>query len=1852
MLTASPTPPNLISKQLQMRAQSDLEQARFYKATQQFEMALASYDQARVTFKHAKNARQAIPLTELKSAFSQAQTPQTPEDESLRRCIAEVYVERAEALISLGKTEKARKSYEKAKKWGYAGVPAVSTPASLSTVDSGVGLAQSTEFFSSKISLAPPPKGTEACPLEKHQWVAQTFETILKQFQDLDLCQSSPSLFLVYAHNNRLGQADADISQRVIQWLSNLRSNLYSDRSASGHQALPFKATLEENAQANDILSSQLCLLPNHQGTVDHVVLCGSELLGKYMASPYYQQFFEAIAQAYQHASKANDFAQIEAALRQVVDANLKEPEFHHVLTELAFLQIREAHLKGEHGIIPMLLNSPAEQCLPPFILNSTTIRIEESRWRTPSNWKGQTYQDEGLHIGFFKLLKRLFVKQERCVALIEKKIYQNCLQQLREDKSHTLTAQAFSRFLNQACVSALDSLKQEHGADLRELNVQKAYESLRAEIKQIKGELQIAPDQLRLAIETSYSAKNLAIQRLSGPPLSMEHCYINLAVVEIEKDRAREEEEKVNKEKEKQLQEENTKKFKEERAKKSKEGKTKKGNEEEAKVKEEELKRFLAEAMQNHFYRLPSFEAINSNPQKLVPVENLFDPRELSKDKIMPPKRILIRGRAGVGKTTLSKKIVYEYTQKGRWRDRFDYLLWIPLRTLKGKSNCDLVTLFHEIYFQSQPEGQSLAKTLAAQVNGVAKDKTLFVLDGWDEVAQEWDEHNPMSGFLKQLLNQPAVLVTSRPYVDLKQTNPMDLELETVGFSPENVTAYLDNSNIVSAVDAEEMKYFIQTNAFIHELINVPIQLDALCYSWDEIKQAQQETSGAKTVTSLYQAMMNKLWLKDMLRLGKRKGDQLLTSSYVSTLESSSRIEKLVKVEHDFLSALALRGLQHNQIEFGHRDLHKLIELFEAQGVDLPVTLEENLKKLSFLHTNDTDEAQRSYHFMHLTFQEFFAAKFLVHHLQAHANTIRKTSPEQIEEIDIQLGVKPSLEEIESFIAVYKYNPRYEIVWWMVAGLLKGAALERFFMLLDDAPRDLIGIRHQQLMMGCLNEARSQLKTATINKLEKELMQWLDFEVKHEKNDRNCLCYQRIFPEHLLIKRLNQTNAEEKKKVIATLKARPALSDEAVSAFISVLKDKDEGVRSAAASALSSQSELSSDIVLALSSALKDKEWSVKYAITSTLGYRNTPTPEVVSIFTSALTDEDGYLRLEAVSTLGRLSTLSPDVVLALSSALKDKEWSVRLTAAKALNGQSTLPPEVLLTLSSALKDKEKSVRLAAASVLRSQRSLSPEAISALCSALRDEEAAVRLAVVGALGSQNRLPLEAVSALLSALKGKDSDVRVEAAKSLGNQSTLPSETVLALSLALKDEEWSVGLAAAGALASHCARSPGAVWALIIALEDQDECVRLVAAKALSSQGALPSKAVSALLSALQDEDSDIQILAARALGCQSELSSEAISALFSALHDKNWEVRHGAMNALGNQRILPAEAVLTLLSILRGGDEDLSSGAMRALGHQSVLPPEAVVAVLSALKDERWAVRFEAEDALRGHRELSSDAILALLSALEDEDKNLRLNAINALCRQTTLPSEAISVLSSALKDKDWELRYEVVSALGNRTKLPSEVVLALSSALENEEWIVHRYSVVRALGCQSKLPSEAILALLAALKDESKDVRSEALNVLGNQSTLPSEALLALSVALKDKEWAVKYAAVNALGYQSALPPEVILALLSALEDEGIRAAASRVLHLNLSRLFTLFPRVKRSQVKRLYTEVLLPCSVEQTTPLYIQNNQLHFYTAMGPGQPIKLNANQSKEIIEAFRSVQAKAGITSGLKKREFW
>ncbi|GAM53007.1 hypothetical protein EBME_1470 [bacterium endosymbiont of Mortierella elongata FMR23-6] len=1360
-----------------------------------------------------------------------------------------------------------------------------------------------------------------------------------------------------------------------------------------------------------------------------------------------------------------------------------------------------------------------------------------------------------------------------------------------------------------------------------------------------------VSLDRLRNALYQHYQLSNLSIQRVSGETASLEDCYINLAIVESQAQR-----EKDKKELEKQA---------------------------------------------ATFERLPSSERQRleaTNPNKMIALEKLFDSQKLLDGSEGVPKRILIQGRAGIGKTTLCKKLVYEYHENGFWQDRFESVLWVPLRQLKTHAPKRVEDLLCTQYFAGYESSQAQA---LSKVFYTHQDKTLFILDGLDEVVDELHESHSLSRFLKELLTQTHVVITSRPAgVNASLFSHLDLELETVGFSPDNVQAYI--KKFAPESNQAAIERFIHCTPMIQGLVNIPIQLDALCYSWDKLPN---ELSSV-TMASLYEAMVSKLWWKDGERLEKGPKDKPFMSSTLRSLPKA-RVEKVMASEIYYLGYLAFKGLETGKIEFSSEELDQYQTELENQPSlkpTLPDDFTINLKKTSFLHTFDAErlEADRYYHFLHLTFQEFFAAKYLVRHLQAYAEI--NTNSGLAKSAYTNLGLMFSQAQLEIFIAIHKYNPRYEIMWWMVAGLLKGDVLQYFFDRLEKEPLDLIGIRHQQVMMGCLNEARPELKEKPeiVEKLETRLKQHFDLEIQLVGQSQ--LGRHRLFPEHLLITTLNSD--KDKDEIIKILRARPNLSANAIHALLEIAlkdrsgdarktaarildeqktlsttnilqtligacQDQDKHVRSAAARALGSQSTLSDAALRALSNALQDQDSYVRSAAARALGGLSTLSEVAVLALSSALQDQDKDVRDAAAYALGGRSTLSEAAILALIGALQDQDKDVRDAAARALGGQSTLSEVAILALIGALQDQDKDVRDAAARVLRGQSTLSEAAVRALIGALQDQDKDVRDAAASALGGQNTLSEAAVLALIGALQNQDKVVRSAAAWMLGSR-TLSEAAVQALTGALKSQDKDVRGAAARALGGRSTLSEAAILALIGALQDQDKDVRDAAVRALGGQSTLSEAAILALIGALQDQDKGVMSAAASALGSQSTLSEATMLALIGVVQDQNSNVRSAAVHALRGLRALSAAAVQALIGAVQDQNKDIRSAAAWALGGRSTLSEAAMRALIGTLQDQDKDVRSAAAGSLGNRSTLSGAAMQALIGVvIRDQDNGVRSAAASALRSQSTLSDDAALALIGALQNKVKDVRGAAARAIGGRSTLSEAAILALIGALQDQDKDV-RSAAARALGGQSTLSEAAILALIGALQDQDSYVRSMAAHALRGQSVLSAAAVLALNDALQDQDSYVRSAAACALGGKSTLSDNAVLVLIDALKnqdknvrdvaakalkeqqslpakaiqalitglkdrDKSVRDTAVGILDLHIDQIYLIFASLVSEQIQTLYAKFLFPRSGKQMMFLYVQGNKLYFHTKSGLNHIELASPEKMNIVIDAFKAVR---------------
>ncbi|KAH7215368.1 armadillo-type protein [Fusarium oxysporum] len=1029
------------------------------------------------------------------------------------------------------------------------------------------------------------------------------------------------------------------------------------------------------------------------------------------------------------------------------------------------------------------------------------------------------------------------------------------------------------------------------------------------------------------------YAADRLKIERLSGQVLSMDQCYINLAIVEQPGQDA---------------------------------GRSKEGD-----VTPSPFSLFARQKVET--------------PDKTIQVElpTIFSQRKRRDGRTIQPRRILIRGRAGVGKTTLCKKIVHDFTRGTQtelydsWRKLFDRLLWVPLRRLKELPDVryNLEELFCNEYFSQKPDGRLLANEMWRALDTKA-DGTLFILDGLDEVSEGLVTSHKMFPLLKVLLSLPNVIITSRPSAKLPDDLPApDLELETIGFYPDQVKEYLKKA-IPDPQRVEKVQSFLQHHWLIQGLVRIPIQLDALCYTWDE--GFSDNDPIPETMTAVYKAIVQSLWKKDVVRLDKK------SESYVRKA-LQSEIKRDVEVEATLLECLAFTGLYNDVIEFQPAHQDAISEWFKPREAGF--SLNGMLENLSFLRTSDPSSkpSNRSYHFLHLTFQEYFAARYFVRQWKAR---------KPLECLVLKSRKNDNTNPV-SFLQKHKYSAHYDVFWRFVAGLLDADNLDAdnhaltFFEMIEKEPLDLLGPTHQRLVMHCLSEVDTSTNLPIRSNLEAKLSQWLLFEC--DLTGSSLLARESECPDQALSTALETDSRRGRVGILEALQQpgrhfQSTLSEATIAALTALLKDGDNDVRSAAAEALWRQSNLSEATVAALTALLKDGHRRVRSAAAQALGSQSNLPEATVAALVALLKDGHRRVRSVAAEVLEGQLNLSEATVAALVALLKDEDNDIRAAAAQALGSQSNLSEATVAALMALLKDEDNDMRYTAAQALGSQSNLSEATVAALTAMLKDGDDDMRAAAAEVLEGQSNLPEATIAALTALLKDRDNDIRAAAAQALEGQLNLPEATVAALVAPLKDGHRRVRSVVARALRGQLNLSEATIAALTALLKDRDNDIRAAAAQALRGQSNLPEATIAALTVLLKDRDEDMRAAAARALRGQSNLPEATGAALVALLKDGHRRVRSAAAQALEGQSTLPEATVAALMALLKDGDNDIRYTAAEALGSQSNLSEATVAALVALLKDEDNDVRAAAAEALQDQSNLSDRILDAIGLLLESE--------------------------------------------------------------------------------------------------------------------------------------------------------------------------------------------------------------------------------------------------------------------------
>ena len=332
--------------------------------------------------------------------------------------------------------------------------------------------------------------------------------------------------------------------------------------------------------------------------------------------------------------------------------------------------------------------------------------------------------------------------------------------------------------------------------------------------------------------------------------------------------------------------------------------------------------------------------------------IDEIFasNPNSVDKKNI-PPRRILIEGIPGVGKTVLAKEIAYLWAAKELLHDiKVLFLLFLRDPVLqKVKDLEELVEYVYRRCFDAE-ELRSCTKRL-----GNAKN-ICFILDGYDEYNNLGQQESFITGLIEgDILPNAIVVITSRPTEDtFILRDKVEKRVEILGLAKKERDQYI--TDVLSDSKKIEFQKYLKEQPIINDYCYVPLYLVILLYLF-------QRDYLPKSLTEMNKSFIFHTVVRHLKGVGKTpiKKFEDLQPAYPYVVEQ--------------LCYLAFTGLQNDRLVFSIDEIHFEVngELFK-NGFGLLQPLQYYFKEEGAAFS----EEGTTYNFLHFTLQEFLAAYYV----------------------------------------------------------------------------------------------------------------------------------------------------------------------------------------------------------------------------------------------------------------------------------------------------------------------------------------------------------------------------------------------------------------------------------------------------------------------------------------------------------------------------------------------------------------------------------------------------------------------------------------------------------------------------------------------------------------------------------------------------------------------------------------------------------------------------------------------------------------------------------------------------------
>eukprot|EP00057_Strongylocentrotus_purpuratus_P018371 XP_011672845.1 PREDICTED: NACHT, LRR and PYD domains-containing protein 6-like [Strongylocentrotus purpuratus] len=376
-------------------------------------------------------------------------------------------------------------------------------------------------------------------------------------------------------------------------------------------------------------------------------------------------------------------------------------------------------------------------------------------------------------------------------------------------------------------------------------------------------------------------------------------------------------------------------------------------------------------------------------------------------------PKRIMVQGEAGAGKTTFCAKIAWDWIEKRHFRE-FVWVLIVPLREFKqhtigtiaksylAKNNPATISQITE-YIRSNPDKIFIAFDGLDEVSGKIMKTESCESQPTDQMQLQPSQPSATSseacGSLSetgdielrdilcsdQLASCP-VLVTTRPWRAVEVRSDGDLVklytfIHVEGFNRENLSVYIHKYFPKNDDKANQLIQFINDNDVLSEnMAHYPIYVAMLCLMWKECdEQKLKGIKSLKTFAHIFKEMI--AFLKE--HYAQKKVKKVGSHPFLAYLK---QIDELLKP----IAKQALSGLLENTLMYSEDDFQMCPDS-KVTACQVGILSQED-RIIADVDTHERNShVQLPVFFPHKLFQEYMAGVHLAFLYESDRNEFNR---------------------------------------------------------------------------------------------------------------------------------------------------------------------------------------------------------------------------------------------------------------------------------------------------------------------------------------------------------------------------------------------------------------------------------------------------------------------------------------------------------------------------------------------------------------------------------------------------------------------------------------------------------------------------------------------------------------------------------------------------------------------------------------------------------------------------------------------------------------------------------------------